>query len=273
MILSQYDNTSIYLQDKFLRNKNIPRVTIEWKYYNNRMHQFAIEGIGIFFGFFVQTIIGFGAQLIAIPIHLTLLNLHQSLGIISVYFLIFSMTFFYVNWKDADKKIVWELSLNSLVGLAIGIYILKYGDLGILKKLLGIFILADVFYETRRKVKIDRYKRLGPVFGFIGGIFAGLFGSGGPVFVTYINNKLEKAKNIRATIIIVFGVINIFRFLLLVNTQIINKEVLWESFLVLPFFVLSIFLGHKMLHKINEELFKKLVLTFLILSGLSLIIS
>lgn len=237
------------------------------------MNQYIIEALGIFLGFFVQTIIGFGAQLITFPIHLTAIDFYKSNAIITFFFLLFSIIVVYKTWKDADKKIISELSISSIIGLIIGVYLLKYTSPLILKKLLGIFILADVAYEMKKNIKVESFKRLGLAFGFGGGIFAGLFASGGPLLVTYINNKLDTAKKIRATIIGILGLINVVRFLLLINTRIVTKETIIESMLLLPFFGLSLFLGHKMLHKIDEKRFKQLVYVFLILSGISLIIS
>jgi uncharacterized membrane protein YfcA len=228
--------------------------------------------IGVGLGFYVQTVIGFAAALVALPIILYILNIQESVALLSIFFLIFGIILIYKNWKLIEKKTILEMLIGIIAGLLLGIYILKFGSPIILKKALGIFIIVFVGYLFIKEKKIKSFKKLGPLFGFIGGTFSGLFSTGGPPIVFYIYNKLDKSNIIRATIIGTLGITDFLRFPLLIFSGILTYDIFLISFYVLPFFFLSLYLGHKTHHRINENTFKNVLMIFLILSGISLIV-
>jgi len=224
-------------------------------------------------GFFVQSIVGFAAALVSYPLLLTILTMQDATALISVYFLLFSVFLVYKNWKDINKKLILDLSWTLVLGMILGVILLKYGNPIVLKKFLGIFVVLFAVYTAwgEKKVKLFRYAEL--VFGFIGGLSAGLFSAGGPPLVIYITSKESKASIIRATTIGVFGITNLLRLPLLVTTNILT----WQSFIstlyIFPFFLIALYLGQKTYHKINEKTFKNFLLVILFFSGISLILS
>lgn len=228
--------------------------------------------VGVAFGFYVQTVVGFGAALVAIPIIIHVLNLQEAVALMSIFFLIFSIVLIYKNRQFIDKAIILEMSVGILVGLVLGITILKFGNPIVLKKGLGVFLVLYVIYSYVKKQKIKLIKKLGLLFGFLGGFFGGLFSTGGPFFVIYIYNKLNKSRLVRATIIGVLGIIDFLRVPILIYSGILTYKVLVVSLYVLPFFFLSLFLGQKTHHRINENTFRNAVMVLLVLSGVSLIV-
>lgn len=228
--------------------------------------------IGVGLGFYIQTVAGFAAALVALPIILSVLNLQEAIALMSIFFFIFSIVLIYQNWKLINKKIVIEMSIGVIAGLILGILILKLGSPIVLKKALGIFILFFVGHSYVKKKKVKLFNKLGILFGFFGGLFSGLFSTGGPLFVVYIYNKLDKSNVVRATIIGTLGITNFLRVPLLIYSDILSYQIFLVSLYVLPFFFLAIFLGHKTYHKINENIFRNVLMILLILSGVSLIV-
>lgn len=228
--------------------------------------------IGVGLGFYIQTIAGFAAALIALPIILNVLNIQESVALLSIFFLLFSIVLIYKNWKLINKKIVTEMSIGIIFGLILGIFILKFGNPIVLKKALGIFILLFVGYSYINKKKIKIFNKLVIVYGFFGGLFSGLFSTGGPLFVVCIYNKLNKSNIIRATIIGTLGITDFFKIPLLIYFDILTYDVFLLSLYVLPFFLIALFLGHKTYNRVNENTFKNIVMILLILSGISLIV-
>ncbi|MDP3970230.1 MAG: sulfite exporter TauE/SafE family protein [bacterium] len=230
-----------------------------------------ILGIGITLGFFVQTILGFGASLTALPFLLIILDLRDSIALIAVFLPFFSTILIYQNRKLINKKVVLEMAIGGVIGLTIGIFALKYGNPEILKKLLGVFIVCYVGYSTIKRQKVKIFNKLGFVFALLGGFFSGLYSSGGSLFATYIYNKLEQPKLVRATIIGSLGIINFIRIPLLVGTGIITMNTVEKSLYMIPFFLIALFLGNKFYSKINQVMFKKFFLIVLFILGLKLI--
>ena len=231
-----------------------------------------LPAIGILLGFFIQSVAGFAAALFAIPLMLYVFDLQDSIAIIAVFLFLFSIIELYNNRKSIDKKIFSEIIVWSIIGLVIGIFLLKYGDSTLLKKILGFLMLFYAFYsliEQRKMYSLDKY---GFAFGLVGGIFSGLYASGGSVYATYLNNKLKKSINIRATLIGILAVTNFLRIPLLTYNEILTLDILIKSLYLLPFFLVALFLGHIAFAKMNDKIFRNIVLVLLLLSGLSLIL-
>ncbi len=222
-------------------------------------------------GFFVQTVIGFAAPLIALPILTRLLGLQAAVGLISIYLLLFSIVMTRRHWHEMDRRTVLELSGGGIVGIFIGVWVLQYGSPVVLNKLLGVFILFYVAHQFIGKAKVKQFQKFGWIFGLFAGLFSGLFSSGSPFYVTYIYNKLSQPNVIRATIIGSLGIGNTLRFALLTLNGTINAHIASLAFVVLPGFLLAVWLGQKAHSKLDDVAFKRIVMAFLVLSGISLV--
>lgn len=227
-------------------------------------------GIGL--GFLIQTVVGFAATLFALPILLTVLSLQESIALLSIFHLIFSITLIGKNYKLIDKKIALEMATGGVIGLIVGVHVLKYGNPEILKKLLGIFIALYVVYTSLKKQRSPFLQKIGLFLTLLGGFFSGLFSAGGPLFAVYIYNKLSKPTIIRATLIGALMIVNIFRIPLLIANNLIDSNTLFQSAIVLPFFFTSIYFGEKLHKNIDESTFKNVFLSLLLITAISLIL-
>ncbi len=231
-----------------------------------------VVGIAIFFGFFVQTVIGFAASVIAIPIILAVCKLQDAVAIMAILLFLFSFTLVLKNHKDIDRSILLEIGVGIMLGILVGVSTLKYGNPVFPKKGLGVFIILYCLYCLTKQKTIEIFKKLGLLFGFAGGIFSGLYTTGGPIYVVYITNRLSRSSNLRASIIGVMAISNFLRLPILAANRLISIHCIEVAMLVLPLFILSIYLGHKVYSKINEQFFRKIVLAVLLVSGLVLIV-
>ncbi len=228
--------------------------------------------IAISLGFFLSSMMGFAAALIALPLLLYVQNIQEAVALISVFVFIFSIIKIYQLGAIMDKKVIAQMLIGIIGGLLIGIYLLKYGNPLLLKKLLGVFVLLYVGYSSIKQTQIKIFKKLGILFGFIGGIFSGMFATGGPLYVTYLHNKLKNVEVFRATVIGTMGISNFIRIILLTYNGLLPKEILINSIYILPFFFIAIYLGQKAYNRTNEKTFKKLILIILVILGIKLII-
>jgi uncharacterized membrane protein YfcA len=226
--------------------------------------------LGIFLGFFIQTVIGFAGALIALPILLISIALPEAISYISIFYFLSSIYLVPKEWKDIDKKIIMKLALTSIIGVAAGISVLNYGNPIFLKKVLGIFIILYVIYSFFSKGKIKNTSLLEYVLGVFGGFFSGLFSTGGPLYVIIVKNTAMDIKTFRATMFGILGLVSIIRMPMIIFSGILKLSHLYYALFILPFFFLALFLGKKMYLKLNEELLKNCVLLALLFSGLAL---
>ena len=227
--------------------------------------------IAVFLGFILQGIAGFAASLISFPILLHVMDLQEASVLMGLLYVCFSAIYAYTNWRLIDRKIIVEFLPGIVIGMVIGVMLLKFGNPIVLKKILGIFIILYIVYTYVRSAKVRIYKRLGIVFGFIGGIIGGLYSAGGPLLITYIHNKLTDPRRVRATVIGSLAVVNFFRLPLFIYNGMVTVELMYLALMVFPFFLLALYIGHKLYDRIDSKLLEKILTVVLFLAALSLI--
>jgi hypothetical protein len=228
--------------------------------------------IGVFIGFYVQTVIGFAGSLVALPILLLGMQLQDAIAYISIFYLFSSAFLITKEWKNIDKKIILKLAITSVIGVILGIALLTFSKPIILKKGLGVFILLYVAYALYGKKKIKLTKGGVISFGVIAGFFSGLFSTGGPLYVICIENSVKDIKALRATMIGVLGLVTLTRVPALAVSGILKFSHLEMTLLVFPVFLFAQFLGKRTFIKINETAFKKLLMALLCISGFILMV-
>ncbi len=228
--------------------------------------------IGIFTGFFVQTITGFAGALIALPFLLFVMPLPDAIGYLSIFYFISRPIHVYKEWNYIDKPLLKKLALSSFFGLLIGIIVLAYGQPVILKKALGVFIILFVLNSLKANKEIQLISKMKYFFGFLGGFFSGVFSTGGPLYLVIVKNETSDVKTLRATMFGVLGLITFMRIPVLAFEGILTLNQLYNSLYVLPFFILALILGKKVYLKLNELFLKRIMLGLLFLSGIMLLI-
>lgn len=229
-------------------------------------------GIAIFLGFFVQTVVGFAGSLIALPILLFGVKLPDAIAYVSIFYLFSSTFLVYKEWKNINKSVIWSLTLASIIGVVLGIFVLTYSKPVVLQKALGVFILLYVVYALVGKKEVSSGNRGNMVLGVLGGFFSGVFSTGGPLYVIAVKNTVEEVKIFRATMIGVLALVTIVRVPALAIGGVLHTGHLKMSLIIFPVFLLAQFLGSHLFLKINEDLFKKVLLGLLCLSGVALIL-
>ncbi|MNQ36596.1 Sulfite exporter TauE/SafE [compost metagenome] len=235
------------------------------------LHVFFLLAIGIFAGFYVQTVIGFAGALIALPVLLLGMPLPDAVAYISIFYLFSSFFLIIKEWQDIDKKIILKLAVTCIIGVILGILVLTFSKPIILKKGLGVFILLYVAYIFYGKKKIELNKIGFYSFGIMAGFFSGLFSTGGPLHVICVENTVTDFRKFRATMIGVMGLVTLTRVPALFLSGALNFSHLKMTLFVFPVFLSAQFFGKRTFMKINEEMFKKMLLLFLCISGIILI--
>ncbi len=231
-----------------------------------------IIGIAIFFGFFVQTLVGFAGSLVALPILLISLKLPDAIAYVSIFYLFSSSFLVKKEWPNIDKTVILKLTIASVVGVILGIVVLTYSKPVILQKALGVFILLYIVYALTGKKEMSTNKALNWILGGLGGFFSGVFSTGGPLYVISVKNTVQEIKAFRATMIGVLALVTIVRVPALAVSGALTFQHVKISLLLLPVFFLAQYLGTVLFPRINELLFKRLLLALLFFSAIGLIL-
>lgn len=226
--------------------------------------------VGIFCGFFVQTVVGFAGALVAMPILLFVLDLPDAISYVTLFYGFASIYLVAREWRDINKKVIIGLIISSIIGVIVGTWVLSFGNPQFLKKALGVFILLYVAYTYFDKKESRNWSKLEFLFGFLGGFFSSIFSIGGPLYVIIVKNVTPNMKIFRATMFGVLGMVTFLRIPALAYTGLLNETHLYYSLYVFPFFILAIVLGKKMYSLLNEVMLKKGLMFLLLLSGIVL---
>jgi hypothetical protein len=224
----------------------------------------------------VETVLGFGATLLAMALGIYIFPLNILLPVLVI------LGFLQSCWLVARwfRHLKWRVLLLSIlpavaVGMVVGIYyrtqVANYKQLLIL---LGIFIMAVSFLEI---ILIYRTRSAGgslpwylgwPIL-IIGGIFHGIYASGGPMIIYYSSRELKEPADFKATVSMLWFILNLVLVLNLYSAGLINVNTITTTGIVMPGLIVGIILGSTL--KFREVVFKVLLYALLFIAGLLLL--
>jgi len=236
------------------------------------------QGLIILLSSFVHSVLGFGFPLLATPLlsifvtikEAVLLTLFPNLVINSN--IIKRSSSFSALWQEY-KLLVISLVMGSFIGT--NLLILFYSDY--YKTLLALITLlylnkTHINFSLEKTIQ-NNPKMMMILFGFASGVIGGLVNVMLPLLVIYvleIGVKKEKS----------FAIMN-FCFFSSKLTQVIvfgmhGSFTVKFGFIVIPIILISLlglYLGNKVRHKLNENLYKKILLTTLWILSFYLIVN
>jgi len=210
------------------------------------------------FGFFVESIIGFGGGLIAYSILGFFMDLKQMI-LAGLYIgTLSSACIALTDIKSFDKKVFKSVAPLSFVATIIGVLIFSKFSAEILSLIFAILLISlaikNMFFEKYIFPKFFKTKLI-----IIGGISQGAFGIGGPFTVNALKDDFKNKSGLRTTMAVFFVFCNVVRFIQLY----IEKQISLDFFAQIWWTVIPVFFtikfGHFIHLKISESFFKKLI--------------
>jgi len=151
--------------------------------------------------------------------------------------------------------------------------LLKNLDARLIKIFFGAVIVGialEMLLRSGAKGKQSRAVML--VIGILSGMLCGLFGVGA-LLGAYLTRVTDDTHAFKGNLCMVFFVENTFRLILYIASGIITLAAFKQALLLAPVMLVSLWLGMKAGHIINEKTAKKIVLVMLLVSGIALIIN
>lgn len=219
------------------------------------------------FGVFFQGVVGFGHGVITIPLSLTFLDKNTTLT--SAMIIGFAMNLYLMLKikEPLDKKIFWPLMLGSLIGMPVGIYILKIIPINTLRVLVGflsiIFTIAILF----ARVKIHGFRFVTPFMGFICGILQTSISMPGPLLVVFLYGINMPKHNMRKILVTFFLYLSIIALPLYFISDVITSQGIFYGILSLPFIVMAAYFGNRAANKIPSSWYKTIALITVFATG------
>jgi len=220
----------------------------------------------------VATLAGFGSSTVLIPVAVFFMDIKSAIFLVACFHL-FNNTFkIKMFWKKIDWHIFLQFGIASIFFAFTGALLASIAPVEVIKKVLaGFLMLFSVYSLITPKFAVKASKIKAAVGGSCSGLLAGLIGLGGAIRAAFlVAFDLPKEIYIATSAMIAF-VIDLTRIPTYIFTKTIQNE---AYYFLLPFMVLTAYLGVRygkyLLGRINQELFRKIVLAALFFAGLNL---
>ena len=234
--------------------------------------QYAAATAIVVLAYFIRGIAGFGSGLIAVP----LLALFLPLTFVVPLILLLDFTASLVMGGLDLKRVQWQeiniLIPFSLLGVTIGPQLLVNLPMTPMLLALAAFILV---FAIRSLLNLKGEKPISRGWAvpaaLTGGTVGGLFGTGGPPYVIYLNHRIHDKSLLRATFSALFfieGAVRIVTFF--IAGLLMAQTVWWSALFALPIMLGALWLGGHVHTGLTQTQMTRLIGVLLLLASLSL---
>jgi uncharacterized protein len=230
----------------------------------------------------VQSATGFGFALIAVPVYLIVLNSAAAVQVVILISIAMSLPLLFKLKHEMPKNFMKWIFLGCIAGFPIGIFMYLKMDLIAIKATVAIFIIlislqnAWQMFGAKSSIKLNPDTIAKPILSFVG-IFSGIFGVAmampGPTLMLFLSKTNLKKNEIRAVMMAVFVFAYSGAAIMQMLFAGISQDTWMNSLMVLPAALIGVYYGHQLSKKINERLFKGLILIILILTGIFMLLN
>jgi uncharacterized membrane protein YfcA len=228
----------------------------------------------ITFSSFVKGTVGFGNGMTAMPILMLVIPPQDAVVIILMLSLLMDSFNVYHYFKYTKFKKIMTLIIASIVGLPIGTYLLINTDTTILKLTVGVLVSGFAILRMVGWTFPIKREILGQsIVGFLCGLFgAAVSITGPPVALFYQNQSLNK-KEFRGSMASYFLVLYLLSMVTFYISGVLTTDRIMQSIYLVPAMIIGLTVGSIFSHYVSEELFKKIALAIIFISGLTAIAS
>lgn len=226
----------------------------------------------IFFAIFIQTMIGFGSGLIAMPLLIVLLGVNEGAALFSLIGLTNGTILLLRYRNDWEWRHIWRLWIASFIMIPIGVILADQLDQHIVMAILGVLTTGYALYAlVGNQMPRLQSQNWGYGFGVASGLLHGAYNTGGPPLVIYGTSQNWRPSEFKGNIQSLFYINGLLVIAAHFFTGHFTHHVLEHYLILLPVLFIAAFLGLKLERYVNPVLFRRAVLVFLIVLGLSLI--
>ena len=231
----------------------------------------------VFLTHFQQGITGFGCTMLALPFITLLLGLQTAVPMLVMVGWLVAMTIVVESWR----QIVWRefAWITVPVGLAmpIGIWLASALPVKGLKLalaafavLVGIEGLIKQYRQAQPARSSARVRWAASLFLPLGGVLHGAFGSGGPLVIIYATRAIADKTLFRVTLCLLWTALNAILIGQWVCRGTLTPHIWKATAFSAPFALIGVALGNRIHYRTDVVVFRKLVYSVLIASGLVL---
>lgn len=219
------------------------------------------------------TLAGFGSSVIFVPLANFFYTASLVLSLTSILHVFSNTSKVWLFWKHIDRRLFLLYGIPSLIFTIAGAYLTRLYSFEYIEWALAIFlIIFSLAFLLFPYLHLRASNTNAVVSGGIAGFLAGFMGTGGAIRgMSLVAFNLGKHAFVGTSAAIDFGV-DFSRMLIYFSNGFFDLKYLYYIPLLFIASFLGSYLGKKLLNRISQESFKKLVLVLLLCIGLAMLI-
>jgi uncharacterized membrane protein YfcA len=227
----------------------------------------------LFLATVIRSAFGFGEALVAVPLLALTIPVEIAAPVAVLVSITVALIVVLQDWRHIHMRSAVWLVLPTLLGIPVGLWVLKTVPEPVVKAVLAVIIIAFSAWSLIPRVHFQLHNdRLAGFFGFIAGILGGAYGMNGPPLAIYGALRKWQPANFRATLQGYFLPASLAGmagyWIAGLWTPVVNRFYV----LSLPGVFVAIFLGRLINKRLNARQFVLYVHACLIVIGLVLLI-
>lgn len=219
----------------------------------------------------IQAITGFAGTLLAMPLSMMLIGVHEAKVILNIMAVLSCLILASKSRKHIQPKILLNIIAWMAVGMVFGIWIFEHLSLNILLPFYAIMIILIALKKLliKNEIKMSKWMLNGVLLA--AGIIHGMFVAGGALLVVYASTVLKNKENFRATVAAVWVVLNTGLMISdFVQGYMTPGVIKMAGISILPL-LLAIYVVNKIHERIDQKVFMKITYALLLASGISIL--
>ena len=223
-------------------------------------------------GYIVLGLVSFGTSLIAAPVLVHMMPLSRIVPLLAIMDCVATTTNgLRLGSKVARGELVRLIPLMML-GSLLGAYLLLNIPPRPMMAALGIFLIGNALYGLLGRPATGLLSRAWVLpFGFLGGVFSAMFGSGGPVYAVYLSRRLPDRDALRATQSALLSVATFTRTIIFALAGVYSDfSLILLGLCLLPALVIGLWIGERITLRLTREQFLRVLHVVLIGAGITL---
>lgn len=218
--------------------------------------------------------VGFGTALIASPILLNFMSLSEIIPLLALLDMFAAISNMIKDGKSANFVEIKNMFPYMALGILVGFFILMNFNPKSLLLAFGIFIIGYSLYSLSGfKAQREFTTKHAIPFGFFGGLFGVIFGSGGFLYALYLGKRMDNPNLARITQTTLIGFSTFCRFGLFAFSGVYFSAKLLSLFaLILPAMLIGMFIGKRITLRLSKAQFLKIINILILASGIAIVV-
>lgn len=215
------------------------------------------------------TVGGFGSSLFFVPIASFFFDFQTVLGITALFHLASNISKIALFKKGIDKGLLVKIGIPAVIFVMLGAWLSKWLATDWLEISLAIFLIAlSLVFLLFKSVQLKPTTANAVAGGTLSGLIAGLVGTGGAIRgITLTAFGLTRDVFVATSATIDLG-IDFSRSVVYFANGYMHKEYLYLIPILLGVSLLGTWIGKKILEHVSDAQFRKIVLVFVLVTGL-----